>query len=270
MKLAILLTATVKVQVSSGQFTTEERAEMYASTLRYYVQKVGGDRKRYPIIFCENSDYDLTEFKKEFDSLLDIEWIQLRPDSGIPFVSNRGKGCNEYLMIKESILKSEKLKDCTHFLKITGRYSMLNILSMIREIERRGENKLFMGDIKDTKIYELIGRKNTDSGQWGDSRFWVTNIDYYVANMMDCYLEMNDCVWGSFAEDYLLRMGKKFRNDNRFIFRFNTQVLFNGMESGSWTTKDLQSGKHRQDSVGQRMKWCVRQVMRWLFPNWWF
>ena len=42
MKLAILLTATVKVQARGGQFSTEERAEMYASTLRYYAKKMGG------------------------------------------------------------------------------------------------------------------------------------------------------------------------------------------------------------------------------------
>ena len=107
MKLAILLTATVKVQVRSGQFSTEERAFMYASTLRYYAQKIG---KRYPVVFCENSDYDLSEFKKEFDSQLDIEWIQLRPDSDVPFDPKKGKGFNEYLMIKESLIRSKKIK----------------------------------------------------------------------------------------------------------------------------------------------------------------
>lgn len=43
MRLAILLTATVKVQVVGGNFKTEERAEMYASTLRYYVNTIGKD-----------------------------------------------------------------------------------------------------------------------------------------------------------------------------------------------------------------------------------
>ena len=56
MKLAILLTATVKVQVVGGNFTVEERAKMYEDTLMFYAQNIG---KRYPIIFLENSDYDL-------------------------------------------------------------------------------------------------------------------------------------------------------------------------------------------------------------------
>lgn len=45
MKLAILLTATVKVQVVGGNFNMEERAAMYASTLRYYADRIG---KKYP------------------------------------------------------------------------------------------------------------------------------------------------------------------------------------------------------------------------------
>ena len=105
----------------------EERATMYASTLKYYTNIIG---KKYPIIFLENSDYDLFEFKKEFDDKLDIEWIQLRPEERLPFNPQKGKSFNEYLMIKEGVLRSEKLKECTHFLKITGRYAMVNVLTM--------------------------------------------------------------------------------------------------------------------------------------------
>lgn len=68
MKLAILLTATVKVQVISGNFSVKERAVMYSSALRYYANKIG---KKYPIVFLENSDYDLSELKKN----LMINWI---------------------------------------------------------------------------------------------------------------------------------------------------------------------------------------------------
>lgn len=131
MKLAILLTATVKVQVVGGNFSVKERAVMYSSALRYYANKIG---KKYPIVFLENSDYDLSELKKEFNDKLDIEWIQLRPNEKLPFNPQKGKSFNEYLMIKEGVLRPKKLKECTHFLKITGRYAMVNILTITREI----------------------------------------------------------------------------------------------------------------------------------------
>lgn len=264
MKLAILLTATVKVQVIGGNFSIEERAAMYTSTLKYYTNIIG---KKYPIIFLENSDYDLLEFKKEFDDRLDIEWIQLRPEERLPFNPQKGKSFNEYLMIKEGVLRSEKLKECTHFLKITGRYAMVNVLTMTREIEKRAVDKVFMGDIKDTRLYEIIGSKNY--GHWGDSRFWVCQVKYYKKAMLNCYLEMNDCAEGKWAEHYLLNMARKYRQDKRFIFRFRNQVLFNGI-TGMRTSEELATGKFRQDSLSIRVKCQVRHLMRVLFPNFWF
>ena len=264
MKLAILPTATVKVQVVGGNFTIDERAQMYASTLKFYANTFG---KRYPIVFLENSDYDLNEFKKKFNEKLNIEWIQLPPSEGLPFNPDKGKSFNEYLMIKEGVLRSQKLKQCTHFLKITGRYAMVNILTMIKEIEKRAENKVFMGDIKDTDLYKRIGSKNY--GHWGDSRFWVAQINYYKEHLLDCYLEMNDCEDGKWAEHYLLHMGRKYRRDNRFIFRFRHQVLFNGI-TGMRTSAELATGKFRQDRLSIRIKGQIRHFLRILFPNFWF
>ena len=264
MKLAILLTATVKVQVRGGNFSVEERAKMYADTLRYYSNVVG---RKYPIIFLENSDYDLSGMKKEFEGKLDIEWIQLLPLEPIPFDGNKGKSYNEYLMIKEGILRSDKIKSCTHFLKITGRYAMVNIPTMIKEIEKCAEDKVFMGDIKDTNFHKWLGIKTY--GHWGDSRFWVAQVDYYKKELLDCYQEMNDCVYGKWAEHYLLRMARKFKADKRFIFRFRNQVLFNGI-TGMRTSEELATGKYRQDSLSQRMKCQVRHLLRVLFPNFWF
>lgn len=264
MKLAILLTATVKVQVVGGNFTVAERAEMYASALRYYARTVG---RTHPILFLENSDYDLTAFREEFEPVLDIEFIQLRPEEGLPFDPKKGKSFNEYLMIKEGVLRSRKLLECTHFLKITGRYAMVNIGEMMREIERRAVDKVFMGDIKDTNLYERIGRKSY--GHWGDSRFWAAQVDWYKREMLDCYLEMNDCTDDQWAEHYLLRMARRLKNDPRFIFRFRHQVQFDGI-TGMLTSADLASGKHRQNSLAARMKNQVRHLMRVLFPNWWF
>lgn len=264
MKLAILLTATIKVQVKGGNFSVAERAEMYASTLRYYAQTIG---KSHPILFLENSDFDLSDFKQQFSHLLDIEWIQLLPSDNIPWNPQKGKGFNEYLMIKEGLMRSQKIKDCSHFLKITGRYAMVNIRTMIREIERRGANLYFMGDIKDTNLYERIGR--TSFGHWGDSRFWVSSVKFYSENIMNCYMEMDDSREGMWAEHYMLRMARSLKHDSKFSWRFRNQVRFNGI-AGMLTSRDLASGKYRQDSFSNRVKGELRHILRLLFPSWWF
>lgn len=272
MKLGIILTATVKPNVVGGNFSVEERMEMYASALRYYSGVIG---KNYPIILLENSDADLSGFQKEFGDSLDLTIFQFSPNDTIAyegFDASKGKGYNEYLMIKKGLdrIVGSNLSSITHFLKITGRYPMLNIRPVIREIERRASKNhiVYMGDIKDTCIYELIGRK-TLSSHWGDSRFFMAYVSFYKENLADCYLEMNDYEAGKWAEDYFLNLSRSYRKDTRFIFRYQTQVRFGGV-SGTFTSSQYQSGTNGYNSLSNRIKANIRQVLRILFPNIWF
>lgn len=269
MNLGILLTATVRPNVKGGNFSEEERMDMYASTLRYYGHEIG---KKYPIILVENSNADISALQREFIDSLDLTIFQFRPDNPVDyegFDPSKGKGYNEYLMIKKGIekLKANRGNDITHFLKITGRYPMLNIHSIIKEIERRTDDKpiVYLGDIKDTCVYKLIGR-NTLSSHWGDSRFFMTEIDFYRKNLADCYKEMDDYQAGKWAEDYFLNMSRKYRHNPRFIFRYRTQVRFGGV-SGTFSSLNNARG---YDSIFNRFKAGIRQIFRILFPYIWF
>lgn len=140
---------------------------------------------------------------------------------------------------------------------------MLNIENILAEGNRRlsKKNLVFIGDIKDTRIYKLIGR-DTLSSHWGDSRFFIADIQYYQQNMIDCYKEMNDYEQGRWAEHYFLRLSRNFRNDKRFQFRFTTQVIFGGVSGAA--------SNAAYDSKTNRIKASLRQVGRILFPNIWF
>ena len=114
MKLSILLTATIKPSVVGGNFTVQERYEMYRSTLTFYSKVVG---KRYNFVFVENSNVDLTSLKKEFEDKLNIEFLQFTSNAVLSdsifsvdkFDNTKGKGYNEYLMIKKADRKSTRL-----------------------------------------------------------------------------------------------------------------------------------------------------------------
>lgn len=271
MRLGILLTGTIRPMVAGGNFSVKERMDMYTSTLRYYSKELGKD---YPIVFVENSDVDIIGWNSDFKDSLNLEIIQFSPADKQKyegFNTSLGKGYNEYLMIKKGILASETLRECTHFLKITGRYSMLNIKSIIKEVEKRigDKNIVFMGDIKDTCIYDLIGRKNTCSSHWGDSRFFVASIEFYQHEMIDCYKEMNDYKENQWAEHYFLRLSRNYRKDPRFIFRFRHQVQFDGV-SGTISSEDLLLGVGNQNSWSVQIKNKIRRLLRVLFPNVWF
>lgn len=264
MRLAILLTGTVKPAVIGGSFSVEERMKMYEDTLRFYARTIG---KKYPVVMVENSDVSLDVWNQEFKNSLDLEILQFRPDdpvASVGFDNSQGKGYNEYLMIKKAILTSEKLKECTHFLKITGRYAMENICDVIKEIERRVQGKVFFDDIKDTRLYDIIGRKNTDSGHWADSRFFVAEIAYYKENLMDIYKDMNDYN-GRNAEACLFDLYKEHKHDARFLFRYKTQVQFDG-SCGLVTDNFSES----YNSPKARLKNKMRQLLRYMFPNIWF
>lgn len=272
MQLGIILTATIKPNVKGGNFSVEERMEMYASTLRFYAQEIG---KSYPIILVENSDADLNPLKSEFQNTLNLTILQFRPENPSAyrgFDSSKGKGYNEYLMIKKGLdmLSDSKLNGMTHFLKITGRYPMLNIRSIINEIKRRADNNqiVYMGDIKDTIVYKMIGR-DTLSSHWGDSRFFMAEVDFYRKNLSNCYAEMNDYEEGKWAEHYFLNLSRTYRKDPRFIFRYRTQVRFGGI-SGTISSQQLHNGAKGYNSVSNRIKAHVRQLFRILFPNVWF
>lgn len=76
MKIAILLTSTVRPQVIGSNFSVRERMEMYRSTLQYYAKTIG---REYPIVMVENSDVDLTPWKEEFKDSLRLEILQFTP-----------------------------------------------------------------------------------------------------------------------------------------------------------------------------------------------
>lgn len=263
-KLAIILTGTVEPAVKGGAFASSERFEMYTSTLDFYAQKIG---KKYPIVFLENSNADLTLWNERFKDVLDLTIMQFRPDSrdSYGFDNSKGKGYNEYLMVKKGL---ERIAGTTplsyaYILKITGRYPMLNVCTILNEIEctLAKSEIVFMGDIKDTCVYKFIGR-DTLSSHWGDSRFFMAKIDYYSKYMINCYAEMNDYEPESWAEHYFLRLSRKFRHDPRFRFRYRTQVRFGGVSGASLNAS--------YDSMANRVKASVRQIGRVLFPHIWF
>lgn len=178
------------------------------------------------------------------------------------FDNSKGKGYNEYLMIKLALERSETLRECTHFLKITGRYPMLNIKEMIGEMENRGKDKVMMFDVKEFKLYEKL-RGTSYGSRWGDSRFFLMSVDFYRKHLMDFYLEHDDYVAGKFSENYIYQLSVKYRKDKACSFRFHHQVQFGGQ------CGDINFGENYA-SLKNRSKNVLRRILRILFPNIWF
>lgn len=142
---------------------------------------------------------------------------------------------------------------------------------MLKEIEMRftkSKELKFIGDVKDTCFYRLIGKKDALAAHWGESRYFAAELEFYKDNLADCYKEMYDYEWGKWAEFYMLELSRKFRYDNRFVFRFKTQVAFDGY-CGTVTSEEMNYGKGAQNSVSEKRKRFFRQLIRWFLPNLW-
>ena len=145
---------------------------------------------------------------------------------------------------------------------------MLNIVKMLKEIETRCSKEtkiLFMGDVKDTKIYDVLHIKRTS--HWGDSRFWVANVKYYKENLMEIYQEMDDSV-GKYAEHFILKFARMHKNDKGFIFRFKHQVQFGGID-GIYSSSQIVNIRLQKDSSRHKIINLFHYIIRTLFPNIW-
>lgn len=148
---------------------------------------------------------------------------------------------------------------------------MLNVVRILKEVEHRFTRDTglkFIGDVKDTCFYDLIGMKDALAAHWGESRYFAAELEFWKNELADCYKEMYDYQWGKWAEFYMLELSRKFRNDKRFAFRFRTQVAFDGY-CGTVSSEEMKNGKGSQNNSAERRKRFFRQIIRWLLPNLW-
>lgn len=120
----LVLTGTIKPQTEVFLNNVKERLNQYESTIKRYIKESEFDN----IIFAENSEGDLFEFKK-FSDMANMEkkkfeFIRVKSDSA--FIKTRGKSFGEAILIQEAVKQSFLLKDELDFLKVTGRVYLNN------------------------------------------------------------------------------------------------------------------------------------------------
>lgn len=119
----ICLTGTINP--ATGQLNrsdVELRLNDYKTSIEFYLS-----RTEWPLIFAENSDYDLSG-DEDFDRFLqNPRFTCLRWDSH-PTV-DRGKGFQEFYLLDRMV---ENLPAGSRFAKITGRYKVHNFDELIR------------------------------------------------------------------------------------------------------------------------------------------
>ena len=135
----LLLTASIDTRGMRGaMFSAEERERMYVDTLNFYISEfekkgIGGQ-----IVFAENSGWNKISVLRQLRTSprVEIEYIALPAER---FVQEKGKSYNELLMMDLAIEKSNFIAQAGRFFKLTGRFPILNALSLVEEAERWGK-----------------------------------------------------------------------------------------------------------------------------------
>lgn len=120
-KFVLLLTACVN---PSGMSATKiqninVRRKQYEKALRFYL-----DETSFPVVFCENTEYD---FSNEYKNYIDSGRLEYITFNGNNYDKSRGKGYGEALIILYALNHSNLIKESKYIFKITGRVIIRNI-----------------------------------------------------------------------------------------------------------------------------------------------
>lgn len=260
--LPILMTASVSTRGMKGaDFTSEAREQMYLETIRFYLNSTDA-----ALVFAENSGWDLSKFAKKLEGheLSRVEFISLNPAE---YDVSKGKGWNEWLLITQAIDRSCRIKKAGAFLKVTGRYPILNIKRFIKESGAAINVKgcVFYGDIKDHKLYDILRLRWC--GHIGSSILFACKIDEWKCEMVSRGKLLDDAK-GYWAEhliyDYLkdaLRSGKNV------VCRFSRELCCGGLKgsigAGIGYSKSNMSTKEKVNRL-------IGNLIRIFFPRFWF
>lgn len=142
----------------------KERKQEYLAAIKYY-------KDFAPVYFLENSTYPLVSDQ----DFIGIKNIFLRK---FPASENldRGKGYQEFEMINKW-LKTENVIP-KRFIKITGRYKILNFKNIFRECLAKKTDYLLI----DRHKRSLLAM----------TRLFCMDTDYFKRYLMDIYLDCND------------------------------------------------------------------------------
>lgn len=263
----ILLTASVDTRGMSGaKFAAHEREKMYVDTLNYYIDVLSNKEGKFELVFAENSGWNKNSILSKLHSSDNVYIEYLSIDYNL-FDQEKGKGYNEMLLLDIASEQSAAIQNYGAFFKLTGRFPILNLYELLKEVKKRGGgNMQFYGDCKDHKVYDLLHMPI--NGHAGECRYYAVSLNFWNKYFRDQYVNLDDFK-GPLIEDFFLSVMRKTKYEKGVNCRFRTQAAFSG-NGGHLLGKGLSFFySTNNDSAVMKFKRGLRQVIRWCFPWWW-
>jgi hypothetical protein len=195
-KPVILLSATIKPDplIYIGKIYSQGREESYYVAASFYL------KQGYPVVFVDNSDFKSEKILSLQRNSSIFEYMTFPTE-----VSHLGKSKGEVEIINYALANSKLLSEVDYLIKITGRYIISNIDSLLLPTE---------GIKKDIYI------NPTRNLRWADCRLMMMKKSFY--------------------SKYFLPVAIKYLDENKKIFMENIfmkslfQYLLDGGELNLW------------------------------------
>lgn len=146
----LLLTSTINPNGMTYTVLQDRniRQEQYIKAIHFYLANTP-----YKIVFCDNSDIDISEGFLDYIKSGRIEFITFM---GNDFDKTKGKGYGEAKIILYAIENSKFLKQNCYVTKITGRIIIRNICELIQSRVYFLNNIVTCDFCTDNSIYSII------------------------------------------------------------------------------------------------------------------
>jgi hypothetical protein len=220
-KLPIVLTATITPNVAGAvSVNPETRLAEYIEALKFYLQFA-------PVIFLENSGYPL-ENHAEFRESPRLLVRKFLPSTN----PGRGKGYQEFEML-DAWLDAES-QPPARWLKITGRYQILNIQSLLDECRQDPDSGLIIDQIPRADMARTYS--------------FCVSTDFYRKRIRGLYRQCDDRS-GAWIERILFRELKGASAKEVRLFKTQPRITAIAGSSGA----AFPTG---------RGQWLVKQILR--------
>lgn len=266
--LPILLTASVDTRGMKGaKFSAEEREGMYVDTLNYYISNLSKRDGFFTLVFAENSGWnkDSVIGKLKGSTNVKVEYEALQPEL---FDQTKGKSYNEMLILDLVSASNRSIREAGGFFKLTGRFPILNLYSLMREVEKHnsgGQMQLYQ-DCKDHNVYEWLHLPI--NGHAAECRYYAVSLEFYDRNIRKKYKILNDFE-GRSVEWFFLQVIREHRHEHGVYGRFRTQAHLTGAGGHSLGKGVSFFYSTDNDSTVMKVKRGIRQLLRWVMPWWW-
>ncbi|NLG15398.1 MAG: hypothetical protein GX561_14495 [Lentisphaerae bacterium] len=262
MKTPLVMTATIdpKGMANLSVNDVKEREGQYLETFKFYLELPCIER----IVFVENSGWELDRFKEISSSLpeTEVEFISLDCND---YPREYGKSYGEMLILDHVVDESRLVKEAGEFVKVTGRFPILNIDALLDEMSRRRPWDLYC-DNKDHKVYDWL--RLGWNGHACDTRFFGVTVEFYRRHFYGHYVELDDSR-DLLIEGFFFRVAKVESESgrSRVVRRFRTEPEYSG--KGGHVQISL-IGVNDNSGWVATLKRRIRQVGRWVVPWFWF